>query len=226
MTNEYQPLPHELEDHPNINTGCCCPKLNGLPNRYKKSDDGDEIVRLNLPCYGLSCSAKEVLSEGDMKNTPYLMKNRGVRDDEWRRRMKDLQEINDTVSKDCCSIVSCALAVIFAWPLAPFWLPSFCKKRANRIEEWDTKMRKWQNDFNSETLERLGIFMKTQSYCWVTHGPKGEKIRHYDRWLAFSLTDGEKVNLQSEPHIMGDIENWSNCWNCPGINEEKLCWHT
>ena len=56
----------------------------------------------------------------------------------------------------------------------------------------------------------------------MTHGPKGEKQRHFHRWLAVALTPQSIAQLKAEPHLMGDIENHA-C--CNGVNEHECCIH-
>ena len=225
-----QPLPHELNgDAP---PGCClcCKCGRNMPARYKEDRDNDTIVRLNIPVYGLGCCSSDMLAKGDMENTPYLLANMGLSDEEWQRRIKALQKIKDNSGfvGDCWGITKKIIFGALFFFILPFWLPGFCKRRVERLDRWDEAMRKWQNDWNVEGLERLGIFVKTQSNCWVTYGGKGEKHRHYERWLAFSLTPNEKILLENEVHMMGDVENWENCCpqcGCQGPNENKLCWH-
>ena len=72
-----------------------------------------------------------------------------------------------------------------------------------------------------QVLEPKGAFCKTQSLCWVTHGPKGEKQRHFERWLAVAVSQEGIQQLKSEPHLFGDIE--SGC--CGGVNEHDCCIH-
>ncbi len=63
--------------------------------------------------------------------------------------------------------------------------------------------------------------MKTQSYCFVTRGGRGEKHRHISRWISFALTPEHVELLRQEPTIFGDIE--SGC--CGGPDERTLTIH-
>jgi hypothetical protein len=78
----------------------------------------------------------------------------------------------------CCRCCIPAVAVLL---LCPFFLPCFCKNDNTVIKTWDDSLREWQNNFNSECLEPLGMYVKTQSNCWVTYNEKGEKQRHFER---------------------------------------------
>jgi hypothetical protein len=62
----------------------------------------------------------------------------------------------------------------------------------------------------------------SQSLCWVTHGPKGEKQRHFSRWIAFALQPHAVAHLRDEPHLFGHVESYA-C--CNGVNEMECCMH-
>ena len=96
-----------------------------------------------------------------------------------------------------------------------------CVEYADELRKWDKELRAWQTAFNQEVLASKGIFVKTQSHCWVTHNEKGEKHRHYNRWISFALTPEHVERLRKEPTIFGDIE--SGC--CGGPDEHTLTVH-
>ena len=78
-----------------------------------------------------------------------------------------------------------------------------CTQRGEEVHQWDKELRAWQAAFNKEILGPKGLFMKTQSYCYVTHGQNGEKHRHINRWLSFALTPGH-ISAE-EPTVFGEI---------------------
>ena len=57
------------------------------------------------------------------------------------------------------------------------------------------QFREWQTAFNQQVLMPKNVFCKSQSLCWVTRGPKGEKQRHYHRWIAFAFGPGPERML-------------------------------
>ena len=93
-----------------------------------------------------------------------------------------------------------------------------CKEWAKEVYAWDKELREWQEAFNREVLLSKGVFMKSQSYCFVTRGEKGEKHRHISRWLSFALTPEHIALLREEPSIFGDVEG--GCWGGP---DESRC---
>ena len=75
----------------------------------------------------------------------------------------------------------CCRYTVAVLMMCPFFLSCFCKNDNTFIKTWDDSLREWQNNFNSECLEPLGMYVKTQSNCWVTYNDKGEKQRHFER---------------------------------------------
>ena len=91
------------------------------------------------------------------------------------------------------------------------------------IRKWDEGLRKWQNDFNAEVLSKHGVFVKTQSVMkMVTSKPGVQPKPNWERWLAFSLTDSDRVELQGEPHLYGILRGSSK--PCE-YSESALCVH-
>ena len=103
----------------------------------------------------------------------------------------------------------------------PCLIPSFCREWKQEIVGWDAALRSFTEDFNRKALAQHGILMKPQSVVHVTHGSKGEKQRHFHRWLAFATTPEEVAKLKSEYTLHGDIEK--GC--CGGPNEFELMIH-
>lgn len=96
-----------------------------------------------------------------------------------------------------------------------------CKWQKTKVMRVDAAFRRWQNDFNVE-LAKLGCFIKTRSHCHVTHNDKGEKQRHFTRWIELATLPETAQALKNAPHLTGDVE--SGC--CGGVDENELCMHS
>ncbi|CAD7947428.1 unnamed protein product [Amoebophrya sp. A120] len=100
-----------------------------------------------------------------------------------------------------------------------------CKIKNKRVKAWDQDLRKWQLEFN-KAISPFGLFVKTQTHCWVTISYDGDgrpqKNRHFRRWIALALTPEQSALLAGEPHISGDVEV-DLC--CGGVNELALSMH-
>lgn len=228
-----EPAPHEqyqLRRNPNLhnqrqprskselattNTNCCgC--ANPMPARLQKEGEEDVKIHLKFSIEGCFTSTNP-FEDDDMKFTPYQLFNRGVTDNEWKDHVQRLCRVNN-MRNGCCTYCISGLVVLL---VLPFCLPYYCKNDASKIKLWDNELRKWQNDFNEECLIGLGMFCKTQSFCWVTTTEKGEKERHFERWIAFALTPEHSERLKNEPHLSGDIDDY--CANCCGAYPESKC---
>ena len=95
------------------------------------------------------------------------------------------------------------------------------------MTRWDCTLREWQKRFNDDiTACGLPIFVKTQSNCWLTsaQNKKGneEEHRHFEYWIAVSVTAEDNIALYEEPHLFGDIIHYCS-WT--GVDESALCSH-
>ena len=129
-------------------------------------------------------------------------------------------------------------------------LPLSCSMMKKRIKEWNVAMVKFVDELNQklqpfgffvktqsncvvETKGKELIIPNTFFYpnnlednknylLKYAEGPKGEKheVRVFDRWFAISLTSEDSMQLQNEPHLMGEWHN--EVWY---VDENKLCMH-
>ena len=192
----------------------CCAKCSPKPPRDQRGEHGEQ-TRVNVDyktqgCFGPSPS----LSQYDMQHIPYQLFNCGVTDEEWAFWVGRLQEVNYT-RRGACTLGCWAdcLTVVFL----PCLCSAVCKKGADHIYAWNDALLRWQSDFNNQVLSRQGCMVKSKSHCHVTYNDKGEKQRHFDRWLAFALNLEQCQQLQYEPHITGDVER--GC--CNGVDETR-----
>uniref|UniRef100_A0A7S1VYT9 Uncharacterized protein n=1 Tax=Alexandrium catenella TaxID=2925 RepID=A0A7S1VYT9_ALECA len=220
-SEDEEELDSEGEAH---TVGCCAPCGCGpkVPNKTVRTRSG-QILRYNLvykveACFGPG----DGLQKDHMFNVPEAMAKMGVQNSTWCKQtiaLKDVNAIENSIG--CCPGLTCILLWSPILLLTGCCCCYLCKHQAAKLRQWDAAFREWQANFN-QILEPLGIFVKSQSMCYVTHGSKGEKQRHIHRWLAFALTPGQITKLKAEPHLFGDIEN-NTC--CNGIDENELCMH-
>jgi len=200
--------------------GCCAPCGCGpeVPNTTVKTKDGS-ILRYNFVyrvehCFGASPG----LEKKHLDQVPEEIAKKGLQPHQWTEYTSQLRGINAIESSiGCCPVVLCCILTL---PTL-FCCCYLCKMHNADVLKWDQAFREWQAKFNM-ILEPLGMFVKSQSMCYVTRGSKGEKQRHFHRWLAFALTPPQVEKLKAEPHLSGDIEDME-C--CGGIDEGKLCMH-
>jgi len=189
--------------------GCC----RQIPSKII-CDSDKTVIRVNLMFYPQRCFKR---SEGIVDHIPEELLMAGLtleEVDEWLiRRLQRANSIRNPICMDLCSCFGATLLFCF--------IPCACKRNKSHLERWDKELREWQSDFNQQVLERKNMFIKTQSNCHVSYDKNG-KHRHTERWISIAVTQDEVERLKAEPHLQGDVENWS-C--CNGVDESSLCMH-
>ena len=182
---------------------------------HNMQSPGYEVIRLNLPFIAIGCcSVPTSAVEPDTIEVPAELKAKGLTNEEWQKRIQKLNEINHTRSS--CFFAFCPflyLSFVFVC-----FLPLYFRSNKNKVKQWDQSLRTWQDEFNSEILERLDMRVKTKSLA-VQAG----KSRIIYRWLAFSLTEQDSQALKMEPHLNGVVT--VDCEYCCGIQESEFCCH-
>eukprot|EP00762_Andalucia_godoyi_P008353 ANDGO_07380.mRNA.1 hypothetical protein EMIHUDRAFT_124914 len=206
----------QQEEQQQHRSGCCCARggcCRQAPPKVLVYANG-ELKRVNVLYKAVGCFSNS--GTGLEPQIPDELFENGLTPEvfeEWAAKLEDIRAIRVS---GCGQLARCMLFLVA--------LPCFCRRecgkmRAN-IEEWDSAFRNWQSDFNTEVLEALGMFVKTQSKCDVFYDRNG-KHRIVERWLAFAMNPTDAEILRAEPHLAGDIE--SGC--CGGPNEHELCMH-
>jgi len=128
------------------------------------------------------------------------------------------REVNCLQSGWCCDLMNCFVMVLF--PCCCF-APLYCNRVEKFVRDWDKALRNRQDRFNELILERIGVFVKTQSFCFITRGEDGQEKRNYSRWLAFSLIPTDIEALKKEPHLTG----YTTDGTCCSLDERDMCMH-
>lgn len=198
--------------------GCCNP---APPSEQLDAEGNVALIRLTYKIED-ACGKSEPFSGKHMPpNIPSQLAQFGVSEHEWASAIKRLEADVQSLRSGACTAGCWAGACLSILSLG-ILCPVFCAMRKKKVVAWDAAFRAWQADFNDKVLVPKGGFCKSQSLCWVTYGPKGEKQRHHARWVAIALQPHAVTHLRAEPHLFGDIENHS-C--CNGVNEGELCIH-
>ena len=164
------------------------------------------------------CASAVPLPEDDMSQIPIPLSEKGISLEDWQKFTQRLHAINKTRKGYCNECVPCCLKAVFLPCCSYIW----CRQQKEYLMIYDERLRSWQRDFNELVLERHGVYCKTRSHCWVSYNDKGERQRHFDRWIAFVLNESDIAALKVEPHLSGDVENLA-C--CDGVNENECCIH-
>lgn len=201
--------------------GCCDPGgcCNPAPPRQQLNADGSVSI-LRVP-YVIQqcCSHSQPWGAKDLL-VPSQLGQAGVSESEWAQWSQQLYTQVNMIKDPPCP--GCAICIVCSIGTLGLAVPFMCAAGKTSVLKWDAAFRQWQADFNAQVLQPKGIFCKSQSLCWVTRGPKGEKQRHYHRWIAFAFGPDACMSLQNQPHLQGDIEDHT-C--CNGFNEHVLCMH-
>jgi hypothetical protein len=136
---------------------------------------------------------------------------------------------NANAPSNCCCAAMCVTSVVLF-----FWVPGIlcacCAAGKREADDWNDRMLRWQNDFNSQVLQPRGMYCKTQSKCDAVYvyqsngngAGSTRKERYTERWIAFAMNPEEANLLYNEPHVFGDLEDWTCC--C-GVDEKRYCAH-
>jgi hypothetical protein len=196
--------------------GCC----SLTPPRIIDSPDG--TVRLNLVFYLQGCcESSDPLSKEDMLKIPEILSEKGLSQSVWIEWVEKLKKINKLRS-GCCAEFCCSFSSLFLICI-PCLLISACKQDKIFIMNWNQQLVDWQNDFNKQELEKLGLLVKTQSRMFVTRDENGKK-KSYERWLAFALNESEVIKLENEPHLFSN-DYADDCSCMGGVNQNECCVH-
>jgi len=95
-----------------------------------------------------------------MNHTPVQLFNHGVTDDEWKEHIHRLSKINK--KRYGCIYLGIATPIIALF--CPCYMISCYAYDGKILNECDSDLKQWQNDFNKECLEPNGIYCKTQSH--------------------------------------------------------------
>ncbi|EOD08918.1 hypothetical protein EMIHUDRAFT_124914 [Emiliania huxleyi CCMP1516] len=217
------PQPRPTAEYEGPRGGCCEPGGCCGPPTPPTQDIGPDghVSILRVKYTDADCCSHSLPFKAEFMNAcPPQLRQAGVTDGEWAHWAGRLYKEVNLIKPQKCSFICWASLVVMLATLCLI-APLCCAEHRKTIMAWDAAFRSWQAEFNAQVLQPKGIFCKSQSLCWVTRGPKGEKQRHYHRWIAFAFSADAVGNLMHQPHLMGDIE--SGC--CGGPNEFECCMH-
>jgi len=133
---------------------------------------------------------------------PEELEQRGLTQATWLAWVEELAAVQRK-APDCCVDVWCCI-------LTSGISLCTCRTVASRRAYWDG-LTEWQNRFNRQELERLGIFCKTQSHSVMVHTGDGKQQRVTTAWIAFALNPDTVAALRQEPHNTGAVGPCCGC---------------
>lgn len=129
--------------------------------------------------------------------------------EEWREIFVDgLADVSATTfSRGSCAPSTTYICGIMLTAL--ICLPYFSSRSASMWRMYDQALREWTERANARLRPR-GMRVKPQSNCWVWRNPGGGgKQRHIECWISIALDEEESAELDAEPHLFGDIADYS-----------------
>ncbi|GMH90340.1 hypothetical protein TrVE_jg12263 [Triparma verrucosa] len=136
---------------------------------------------------------------------------KGVSQAEWdeyvnNRFVKVSKQIGCLNTQKGCT--ACCLPMII--PGLSCVVCSVCKRQG---DSYDGAMRDWQQGFNTEVLERRGVYCKTQSKAEKVVDMTGQKSDNAKvmRWVAFAFTEEGVESLKDDPHVDGKLPSYKGC---------------
>lgn len=131
-----------------------------------------------------------------------------VTETEWKNRVTQLAHISRIRFRPmgCSECLFNFLSLFLFFPLSCFIASMYLC----RVSKWEPALRKWQDDFNHEVLEKHGMFCKTHSHLvWVipmdqAPGESRPGSWAVTSWISFALNSNQAEILKRTSHVVGE----------------------